>query len=104
VHRFTQQALVPLSSALIQVVAASQPDGTPNPETIAAFRVPTGQGICMQPGCWHTTRVLEADEVTCLLLTRRSTTVDLIAHFTTGSVARESAIHYFEEGMPTLKV
>ena len=75
----------------IQVVSKSAADGSPDLATLAAFRVPQGQGICMRPGCWHATRVVDG-EVTCLMLTRRSTTVDLIQHLTTDARATESAI------------
>ena len=90
-HKLSQQAIVPLTGEIIQVVAGSQQDGSLDASTMKAFRVPVGQGICMRPGCWHTTRV-DAAEVTCLMLTRRSTTVDLIAHLTDGSPLTESAM------------
>ena len=90
-HLLTQQAIVPLTGAIIQVVALSAADGSPDLSTLAAFRVPQGQGVCMRPGCWHATRVCDP-EVTCLMLTRRSTTVDLIQHLTTDASATESAI------------
>lgn len=90
-HLLTQQAIVPLTGEVIQVVAGSAEDGSPDLSTLAAFRVPQGQGVCMRPGCWHATRVSDA-EVTCLMLTRRSTTLDLIQHLTTDAAASESAI------------
>jgi ureidoglycolate lyase len=90
VHRLSQQALVPLTGEIIQVVACNQEDGSVDTSSMQAFRVPVGQGICMRPGCWHSTRV-DSAEVTCLMLTRRSTTVDLIAHLTDGSPLSESA-------------
>ncbi|MGE4435742.1 ureidoglycolate lyase [Achromobacter sp.] len=90
-HLLTQQAIVPLTGAIIQVVARSAADGSPDLATLAAFRVELGQGVCMRPGCWHATRVDEA-EVTCLMLTRRSTTLDLIQHLTIDATPSESAI------------
>ncbi|KGD90533.1 ureidoglycolate hydrolase [Achromobacter sp. RTa] len=90
-HLLTQQAIVPLTGEIIQVVARSAADGGPDLSTLAAFRVPQGQGVCMRPGCWHATRVAVA-EVTCLMLPRRSTTLDLIQHLTTDAAASESAI------------
>jgi len=72
-------------------VARSAADGTPDLSTLAAFHVAQGQGVCMRPGCWHATRVA-GDEVTCMMLTRSSTTVDLIQHLTTDASATESAI------------
>ncbi|WP_313624801.1 ureidoglycolate lyase [Achromobacter sp.] len=90
-HLLTQQAIVPLTGGIIQVVACGAADGSPDLSTLAAFHVPQGQGVCMRPGCWHATRVADA-EVTCLMLTRRSTTVDLIQHLTTDASITESAL------------
>ena len=98
-HLLTQQAIVPLTGEIIQVVAPSAADGGPDLSQVAAFRVPQGQGVCMRPGCWHATRVAEA-EVTCLMLTRRSTTLDLIQHLTTDASASESAI----QAIPVLRL
>lgn len=90
-HVLTQQAIVPLSGHIIHVVATSLPDGSPNPASLAAFVVPPGQGVCMQVHCWHATRVATT-EVTCLMLTRRSTTADLVAHLENAQPAQESEI------------
>jgi ureidoglycolate lyase len=95
VHRLTHQAIVPLTGEIIQVVAGSKQDGSPDISRISAFRVRVGEGICMRAGCWHTTRV-DAQEVTCLMLTRSSTTIDLIAHLNSGSPLSESAISAVE--------
>lgn len=91
-HLLTQQAIVPLTGRIVQVVAASSADGSPDLATLAAFEVTPGQGVCMRPGCWHATRVLDDAEVACLMLTRRSTTEDLIRHLDGVAPARESAI------------
>jgi ureidoglycolate lyase len=96
VHRLTQQAVIPLTGEIIQVVAASEPDGSPDIGSICAFRLRVGEGICMQAGCWHTTRV-DAHEVKCLMLTRRSTTIDLVAHLAGGSPLSESAISVIDK-------
>lgn len=90
-HVLTQQAIVPLTGEVLHVVARSLPDGSPDMATVAAFVVPPGQGVCMRTHCWHSTRVA-SEEVTCLMLTRRSTTADLVAHLESGQPARESAI------------
>lgn len=91
-HHLTQQAIIPLTGSIIQIVARGMArDGSPDPSTLAAFRVEPGQGICMRPGCWHTTRVL-AGEVRCAMLTRRSTTLDLVAHLAHGTPAVESTV------------
>ncbi|MFT4268978.1 MAG: ureidoglycolate lyase [Xenophilus sp.] len=92
VHHLTEQAIVPLTGGILQIVAlGAAPGDQPAPEALRAFRVPVGLGICMRLGCWHTTRV-DSDEVTCLMATRRSTTVDLIGHLAQGQPARESAL------------
>ncbi len=90
-HLLTQQALMPLTGALIQFVACSGADGAPDMATLRGFRVTPGQGICMRPGCWHTTRST-GGEVLGAMLTRRSTTVDLARHLAHGEPARESTI------------
>lgn len=81
VHWKTQQAIVPLGSArIIHVVALSrQSVRAPNPKTLRAFYVEPGQGLSMNPGCWHTTRIVD-QESTCLMLTRGSTTIELAQH------------------------
>lgn len=90
-HLLTQQAIIPLTGEIIQVVAASGPDGRPDPSSIAAFSIPPGQGICMRPGCWHATRVREG-QASCVMLTRRSTTLDLVGHLRDGNPMHESVI------------
>ncbi len=90
-HRLTQQVVIPLTGDIVQIVAQSHEDGSANPATLSAFRVKVGEGICMRSGCWHTTRI-EEDEVKCLMLTRRSTTVDLISHLQGASPLIESAL------------
>jgi len=99
VHRLTQQVIAPLTGEIIHVVACSREDGSPEEGSMSAFLVPVGQGICMRPGCWHATRV-DAAEVTCLMLTRRSTTVDLISHLNGGPSLSESAIAVLERTLP----
>lgn len=94
VHWLTEQAIVPLYGGdLIHVVCASQTSSGQQPDlsTIRAFRVPVGQGVCMQPGCWHASFVLN-EQTTCLMLTRRSTTRDLVNHLQGSGPANESTI------------
>jgi ureidoglycolate lyase len=91
VHHLTQQAVVPLTGSIVQVVAASTPAGEPDPATLKAFLIPQGEGICMKPGTWHATRTADT-EATCLMLTRRSTTADLVRHLNQGAVATESRL------------
>lgn len=91
VHRLTQQAIVPLTGEIIQVVTTSEPDGSADIASMSAFRVRVGEGVCMQPGCWHTTRV-ETQEVKCMMLTRCSTTVELVAYLSGRAPLCESAM------------
>jgi ureidoglycolate lyase len=90
-HLLTQQALMPLNGAVVQVVARSGADGWPDPTTLTAFRVLPGQGLCMAPGCWHTTRVLTPVDVQCVMLSRPSTTLDLVHALQEGRAPVESA-------------
>jgi ureidoglycolate lyase len=89
VHHMTQQAVVPLTNAIVQVLCLSDANQTPDLSTLRAYRLSPGVGICMRPGVWHATR---ADDATCLMLTRRSTTEDLIDHLVNARPAKESTI------------
>ena len=93
-HWLTEQAIVPLGGgAIVHVVCPSREDGSrlPDPARLRCFRVDPGMGICMRPGCWHASFVL-GGQTTCLMLTRRSTTRDLVAHLNGLSIAAESSI------------
>jgi ureidoglycolate lyase len=90
-HLLTQQALMPLNGAIVQVVACSGADGLPDPTSLTAFQVLPGQGLCMAPQCWHTTRVLTPVDVHCVMLSRPSTTVDLVHALQQGHAPIESA-------------
>ena len=88
VHHVTQQAVVPLTNAIVQILCVSHADRSPDLSTLRAFRLSPGVGLCMRPGIWHATR---ADDATCLMLTRRSTTIDLVDHLVNKYAAKESA-------------
>ena len=88
-HTATQQALIPLTGTIVHIVARSAPDGTPDPQTLKAFAIAPGQGVVMAKNCWHATRVFAGD-VTCAMLTRASTTKDLVGHLKTGAPLTES--------------
>jgi ureidoglycolate hydrolase len=90
-HRLTQQAIVPLTAPVIHIVATALEDGQPDLNTLRAFEIPVGKGLCMRPNIWHATRATDK-EASCLMLTRASTTYDLIVHLKTGAPACESAI------------
>ncbi|WP_283804911.1 ureidoglycolate lyase [Tardiphaga robiniae] len=89
VHHMTQQAVVPLTKEIVQVLCLSDVNQRPDLSTLRAYRLSPGVGICMRAGVWHATR---ADDATCLMLTRRSTTEDLIDHLVNDRPAKESTI------------
>lgn len=89
VHHLTQQAVVPVIGSIVQILAASDVAGEPDLSTLRAFAITPGQGICMRPGTWHATRS-SGEEATCLMLTRQSTTIDLVHHLNHGAPAEES--------------
>lgn len=93
VHWLTEQAIIPLGNGeIVHVVCPTRDDKSRLPDLarMRAFRVGGGLGVCMRPGCWHTSLVL-AGQMTCLMLTRRSTTRDLVAHLNGESEALESS-------------
>jgi ureidoglycolate lyase len=89
VHHLTQQAVVPVIGNIVQIVAASDAAGEPDLSTLRAFTIKPGQGLCMRSGIWHATRSA-GGEATCLMLTRESTTIDLVRHLNRGETAEES--------------
>jgi ureidoglycolate hydrolase len=94
-HRLTQQAIVPLTAPVVHIVATSLESGEPDFASLRAFEIPVGRGLCMRPNIWHATRVATS-ESTCLMLTRPSTTYDLVVHLKTGAPACESVIKSIE--------
>lgn len=93
-HLLTEQVVVPLTGgAIVQILARSLTDdpGQPDPASLAALRIEAGQGLCMAPGIWHASLAPDG-EVTGLMLTRRSTTRDLVAHLRDGMPASETVI------------
>lgn len=88
-HLLTQQAVVPLVGAITQILASSLPDGAPDLASLRAFHVPPGTGICMRPEVWHATR---SPGSTCLMLTRSTTTMDLIGHMAHGRTPVETEL------------
>lgn len=93
VHWRTEQAIVPLGDGeIIHVVCPSRDDGSrlPDLSRLRAFRIGAGQGVCMRAGCWHASFV-GAGQTTCLMLTRASTTRDLVAALKGEAPALESA-------------
>lgn len=73
-HHLTEQAVIPLTGELIQIVALSGRDGAPDLSTIRAFRLAPGIGLCMGRDVWHASR---SNGVTLVMLTRSSTSTDM---------------------------
>lgn len=98
VHWLTEQAIVPLGPlGVIHVVALNDASGLrPDPATLKAFYIAPGNGICMHTGCWHATQVVDA-QVSCLMLTRASTTAELVDYLENHKPARESAMFTLEQ-------
>jgi ureidoglycolate lyase len=93
VHWLTEQAIVPLGGhELLHVVCPTRTDASRLPDLtrLRCFRIRSGLGICMRPGCWHASFVT-GGHTTCLMLTRRSTTRDLVAHLKGAAFAVESS-------------
>jgi ureidoglycolate lyase len=76
-HKLTQQAVVPLTGTITQILALEKSDGTPDLDTLRAVTLSPGIGLCMNANVWHATRSAGS---TRLMLTRRSTTADLVGH------------------------
>lgn len=92
-HRLTHQAVVPIHGGdLVQIVCRDR-DDAPDIDSLRAFHLPQGLGIAMSPGCWHATRLLDSEApVTALMLTRHSTTRDLVAMLNEHTTGRESLL------------
>ena len=90
-HRLTEQAVIPLTAPIVQILARGDENGAPDLAGARAFRVVPGQGLLMRAGCWHATRV-EDRPATCAMLTRRSTTLDLAGHLNEGEALAESVL------------
>ncbi|WP_459614445.1 ureidoglycolate lyase [Bordetella sp. 2513F-2] len=107
VHWLTEQAIVPLlGRGILHVVAHGLPDdpALPDPASASVFAVPPGQGVCMRPRTWHATRVAGCP-ARCLMLTRRSTTLDLVAALAHEGGGHESRIvDLASHGLPALRI
>lgn len=89
-HVLTEQAVVPLIGSIIQVVALSGQNGGPDLSTARAFHIEPGQGVCMKRGVWHATRSRGS---TCMMLTRCSTTLALVAQLNQLPHANETVLY-----------
>lgn len=53
-HPLSAQTFIPLTGGpCLSVVAASLPDGQPDFDSLVAFVVPCGLGVCYRRGTWH---------------------------------------------------
>lgn len=73
-HHLTEQAVIPLTGELIQIVALSGAEGAPDLSTVKAFRLAPGIGLNMGRDVWHASR---SNGVTLVMLTRATTSTDM---------------------------
>lgn len=82
-HLLTEQALVPVrGDPIVHVVCPpskelTEADYHPDIANLKTFILDGTQGVCMRRGCWHGVFPL-VDRAVYVMLTRRSTTLDLI--------------------------
>jgi ureidoglycolate lyase len=97
-HRLTEQALIPVASSPMVHVVCPPPDDpmaaevVPNLEQMRAFLLDGTKGVCMKRGCWHTPLPL-IDKASYLMITRQSTTADLINGERSGADTTETVVH-----------
>lgn len=93
-HRLTEQAIVPVSGhPILHLVAPPNDDPlaagiVPDLSRAKAFLMDGTKGICMRPGTWHTHFGLGHN--LHLLVTRRSTTDDILDHIHDGAEMGET--------------
>ena len=96
-HRLTEQALIPVAgSPMVHVVCPPPQDPmateiVPDLERMQAFLLDGTKGVCMKRGCWHTPLPLVGG-ASYLMITRKSTTVDLINGERSGAEATETVV------------
>lgn len=106
-HLLTEQAVVPLTGApIVHIVGhslAGDPE-QPDRNSLTAFSVPAGTGLCMAPEIWHASLAPNGEAI-CLMLTRRSTQEDLVGHLVHGNNPRESRVVTLSDlGWPVLRI
>lgn len=96
-HRLTEQAIIPATGdPIVHVVCPPpadpmQPDIVPDLDRIQAFLLDGTKGVCMRRGCWHMHRSLR-DTATYLMITRRSTTTDILEEKRSGAQTTETVV------------
>jgi ureidoglycolate lyase len=72
-HSRTTETILPLTVGLI---VAGLPPGDVTPESLKAFFVPVGKGVCWKPGAWHYAPYPIGGDATCAIIFRHGTGVD----------------------------
>jgi ureidoglycolate lyase len=98
-HRLTEQAMIPMKGApLVHVVCPppddpTVPDIAPDLDRMKAFLLDGSKGVCMRRGCWHEPQNFPVvGSVSALVVTRRSTTMDLLNADHSGVSSTETAV------------
>jgi ureidoglycolate lyase len=96
-HRLTEQAFIPVAwSPMVQVVCPPPDDPmaleiVPDLSQMRAFLLDGTKGVCMKRGCWHTPLPL-GDSATYLMITRHSTTTDILNGERSGADTVETVV------------
>ena len=96
-HRNTEQAIVPVSGKpILHIVAPPDPDPlapgiAPDLSAARAFYLDGSRGVCMRRGTWHMQFGIDEDAV-YFMVTRRSTTDDIVAAVAGGMALVETVI------------
>lgn len=98
-HRVTEQAMIPVTGApLVHVVCPPPddpmaPDIAPDLDRMKAFLLDGSKGVCMRRGCWHEPQNFPlVGSVSAVVITRRSTTMDLLNAEHSGVSSTETAV------------
>lgn len=104
-HRLTEQALVPVGGTpIIHIVAPPNDDPTapeiaPDLSRAKAFYLDGTRGVCMRRGTWHIHLGIDRTAVH-LMVSRRSTTTDLIGALRDGMPLAETEILKLDPPLP----
>jgi len=52
-HVKTSETLIPMNGDVVLVMGKPTPGDYPDPKTVAAFRLPQGKAVTLDPGTWH---------------------------------------------------
>jgi ureidoglycolate hydrolase len=105
-HRLTEQAFIPIGGFPLGHVVCPPPEDpsagavAPDLGRVKAFLLDGSTGVCMRRACWHTNFPL-VDGTTYLVVTRRSTQVELVREHYQGGPLQETARCRIESLMST---